>query len=619
MKRTFTCVALYSILIVTAGAASGLSTPPVRILPVGDSITLGAGTSGGYRVGLYRLLTNAGYNLDFVGTQTDSSNPLLPDADHEGHGGWRIDQIASIITTVFAQVEDPDVILLLLGTNDYGQEHEFGTAIVRLEALIAKMAIDRPSAKIIVANLLVRGEPQNSQIQGTFNAFVPAVVQQQAALGRQVYFTDMRSALTLADLLPDALHPNAEGYAKMATNWFAAITNVIGPLGTTNAPELVRALSLPGRTNVIVTFSKPLSDDAAQPAHYSLDQGASVLGASLDDASKRVITLVTTAQRPGADYTLSVNGVRDRTTAQRFIASNSNIHFIAAPVRGVLTNAPESAAYEQVYTLNIPTTANWQINPVPYSTNRHSEVGAFSRVAYYLELQKAGGPLQFLWASMDAFTDDAGKVGVPTLSSGAFFQQPVNNLTVRSSVPGVINGTRMAGGFLEFWPYNYEQDNAYGVPNASSMTYDWGDNPTLAGMYGSMQLHNTSAGQVLFAFNRWGNGSANIDLGIGNNTANADADWTFIGNSASYTVRELQVFVRPALGPTLGVRLDSAGQVELSWAETGSVGFAPETIDSFPSGVWAPINATVVVTNGLRTVSISPTNGSRFFRLRNPL
>ena len=209
--------------------------PALRILPVGDSITLGMGAPGGYRVGLYTLLTNAGYNVDFVGTLTSNPHPSLPDLNHEGHGGWRIEQIASIITTVFATVEDPDIILLLLGTNDYGLETDFGTAIVRLEELIAKMAANRPFAKIIVANLLVRGEPYNSQIQGTFNPFVPGVVERQAALGRQVYFTDLRSAVPLSDL-PDNLHPNANGYARMATNWFAAITNLVGPLGATNAP-----------------------------------------------------------------------------------------------------------------------------------------------------------------------------------------------------------------------------------------------------------------------------------------------------------------------------------------------------------------------------------------------
>src|SRR6185503_15255025 len=42
--------------------------PTLRVLPLGDSITFGAGAGGGYRAPLYQLLTNAGYSVDFIGT-----------------------------------------------------------------------------------------------------------------------------------------------------------------------------------------------------------------------------------------------------------------------------------------------------------------------------------------------------------------------------------------------------------------------------------------------------------------------------------------------------------------------------------------------------------------------
>jgi hypothetical protein len=71
--------------------------------------------AGGYRAPLYRLLTNAGYNVDFVGTQTGNGSASLPDPQHEGYGGWRIRQIDSILLNVFNAVPAPDIILLLLG------------------------------------------------------------------------------------------------------------------------------------------------------------------------------------------------------------------------------------------------------------------------------------------------------------------------------------------------------------------------------------------------------------------------------------------------------------------------------------------------------------------------
>src|SRR5688500_15993420 len=86
-----------------ASLAPAQTPPPVRIMPLGDSITFGAGGTanlGGYRGPLYTLLTNAGYNVDFVGTQTGNSSGV-PDQDHQGHSGWRIDELDSNIAGWF--------------------------------------------------------------------------------------------------------------------------------------------------------------------------------------------------------------------------------------------------------------------------------------------------------------------------------------------------------------------------------------------------------------------------------------------------------------------------------------------------------------------------------------
>jgi lysophospholipase L1-like esterase len=209
-----------------AAASTWAQPVPLRIMPVGDSITYGIPVAGGYRAPLYRLLTNGGYNVDFVGTQTGNGTPSLPDPDHEGYSGWRIRDIDSIILNVLNAVPAPDIILLLIGTNDYGGNDDPGHATNRLEALIVKMANTRPNARIIVANLLARGEPYDTQIRTTFNPLLPGICERQRALGRQVFFNDLRSAVPLSDM-PDNLHPNQLGYNKMATNWFAAIQAIL--------------------------------------------------------------------------------------------------------------------------------------------------------------------------------------------------------------------------------------------------------------------------------------------------------------------------------------------------------------------------------------------------------
>jgi sialate O-acetylesterase len=108
---------------------------------------------------------------------------------------------------------------------------------------------------------------------------------------------------------------------------------------------------------------------------------------------------------------------------------------------------------------------------------------------------------------------------------------------------GFITGTNLPGGNIEFWPNDYGPANSAKVPNASSSSFDFGDEPTPpADGYGSMQVHNHEAKQTLFALNNWKAGQG-ADLGIGN-APSGSSDWTFAANAGSYTTKRLRIFVR---------------------------------------------------------------------------
>src|SRR5712675_483778 len=71
------------------------------VMPLGDSATFGAYNAndfgiGGYRAPLWSRLIQEGYAVDFVGS-VNGPAPAGVDPDHEGHGGWRIDDIAGSI------------------------------------------------------------------------------------------------------------------------------------------------------------------------------------------------------------------------------------------------------------------------------------------------------------------------------------------------------------------------------------------------------------------------------------------------------------------------------------------------------------------------------------------
>ncbi|WP_030904961.1 SGNH/GDSL hydrolase family protein [Streptomyces sp. NRRL F-5126] len=212
-------------IVLGGGAASaaipGTSNGGVRIMPLGDSITDGyTPYPGGYRVKLWQLLAAGGYKVDFVGSQTNGPAEL-GDHDHEGHPGWRIDQLDANIATWLGQ-SDPRTIMLLIGTNDLNQNHDIAGAPARLSALIDHIRALKPQTYLFVATI----PPQsNSTLQSrvvAYNSRIPGIV---AGKDSHVRLVKMYDALTTADLA-DGIHPTKAGYEKMAPVWYNALRSV---------------------------------------------------------------------------------------------------------------------------------------------------------------------------------------------------------------------------------------------------------------------------------------------------------------------------------------------------------------------------------------------------------
>jgi lysophospholipase L1-like esterase len=214
-------------LTVHPGAASAESNGGVRVMPLGDSITYGTGDPGGYRIGLWQRAVAGGYQTDFVGSQTNGP-ASLGDHDHEGHPGWRIDQIDANIVGWLTTYQ-PHTVLLHIGTNDIGQNYDVAHAPNRLSTLIDHITSTVPSAEVFVAQIIPLGWSSADLVN--FNAAIPGIVQSKVATGKHVHLVDMYHALTTADLSSDGVHPNAGGYDKMAATWYQALLSVPGSLG----------------------------------------------------------------------------------------------------------------------------------------------------------------------------------------------------------------------------------------------------------------------------------------------------------------------------------------------------------------------------------------------------
>ncbi len=204
--------------------------------------------------------------------------------------------------------------------------------------------------------------------------------------------------------------------------------------------------------------------------------------------------------------------------------------------------------YQTIYELNIPTAANYSSSGPAYTVDNSKtaniNTGLIENVGYYMVLGNAS-TTNWAFASMSPFTTNLGKMGVPTLSSGAVYQQYVQNLYYKSNVASLnaASGKTVGQGNIEFWPTNYQQANAANIPNANGGTFDFGDSRNNDGNYGSMQIHDYQNRTTVMAYNLWGGADGNGCVGIGNRPS-GDPDWTHAKNAADYTTRQLGVYVK---------------------------------------------------------------------------
>ncbi|MFJ8696062.1 GDSL-type esterase/lipase family protein, partial [Streptomyces roseolilacinus] len=198
----------------------GASHVGLRIMPLGDSITYGTGSSNGagYRAPLYVHLNRQDVSVQYVGSQR--SGPALSPIAHEGHPGWLINDIAGIADSALTTYR-PNVVLLHIGTNDMSNNVDPGGAPARLGSLIDRILRAAPGVTLLVSTIVPASFPGTAERIAAYNAAIPGVVESRRAAGKRVRLVDM-DAVTTADLA-DGLHPDDRGYQKMAGAFYDAL------------------------------------------------------------------------------------------------------------------------------------------------------------------------------------------------------------------------------------------------------------------------------------------------------------------------------------------------------------------------------------------------------------
>jgi hypothetical protein len=251
-------------IIIFAGAlmilASSQATAaePLRIMPVGDSITAGYTDNNtwnvpfgfGYRSGLYTRLTG-NYDFQFVGSSQEPwnnrfglpkyvSSPdlrLIDQDHHRGYGGWGIDDIYNNINS-WLVADDPDVILLMIGINNIteGSTGNPTTYETKLNNLVNRIVTNKPDAHLIVAQITPYARQYTQQIVNYNNYIKNTLVPTYVNLHKNVTTVDQYSNfLTSGGAIDTSLysnginHPNAVGYDRMAQTWYQGIRAVVVP------------------------------------------------------------------------------------------------------------------------------------------------------------------------------------------------------------------------------------------------------------------------------------------------------------------------------------------------------------------------------------------------------
>jgi len=217
-----------------------VSAAPVKILPLGDSITDGAGYNNphsSYRDELYDLLTNAGYSFEYVGTHSSSYGQIT--LKHDGKPSIRADQILNgglgeaPLTTKLNQYSI-DIVLLHAGTNDIIQvnassinDNSHAITKSEIEDIITTLQAKNPQVTILVAKVIpIYQNPDWSLGLNTLltDSWANAVSSNTS----KVIIVDQHSNMSANDYADGnsgqiGVHPNQSGETKMANKWFDSL------------------------------------------------------------------------------------------------------------------------------------------------------------------------------------------------------------------------------------------------------------------------------------------------------------------------------------------------------------------------------------------------------------
>lgn len=210
------------------------ATEPIRILPLGDSITQG-GVRGRkeytYRWPLFKKLIDADVEFDFIGSLQKGLHPdaewpaeykgIPFDPDHEGvYGIKTAAALKRLPEAMKAWSAPPDIVLIHLGTNDQ-KARNYGRAVIQpLRQIISLIRQENPNAVFLLGHLNFNDGPALA-IRKLVNALAVAMESDESPVVTVPMYENWVADPEAPDTDTfDWAHPNPQGQEKMAQQWF---------------------------------------------------------------------------------------------------------------------------------------------------------------------------------------------------------------------------------------------------------------------------------------------------------------------------------------------------------------------------------------------------------------
>jgi lysophospholipase L1-like esterase len=126
------------------------------------------------------------------------------DGAHEGHGGWAISGISKHLDEWLSESQ-PDLVVLVIGTNDAAGDRDPGVMLGDLKSLVTRIT----SRNIQVVLGTIPPYPAKASIQAEYNQGI-----RDSAKSLGITLADLDKILSSEDLASDKIHLNQAGNKK---------------------------------------------------------------------------------------------------------------------------------------------------------------------------------------------------------------------------------------------------------------------------------------------------------------------------------------------------------------------------------------------------------------------